>query len=153
MLSKNKKNVFAVFTFVLGLISIYFPVLAASSSEGWQIPTDTNLPDRPVADILLSVIEWAIILIGIIGVIIFIYAGFMYLTSQGESDRIEQAKRIVLWGVVGIAVSILGLIAVRTVDDLLRGNGSSTSGSGPTSAPAPAPSPSSGGAMPTAPGM
>ncbi len=150
MLLKNKKAALAFLAMFLGVITIYFPTLAANSGEGWQIPQNTNLPDRPVADILLSIIDWAIILVGILGVIIFIYAGFMYLTSQGETDKIEQAKKILIWGIVGIVVSVLGLIAVKTVDGLLRGDGSTGGGGGGGASTS---SPSDGGAMPTAPGM
>jgi|GEM_PF-969511 len=72
--------------------------------------------------ILLTFINWAIIIIGLLGVIAFIYGGFVYLTAQAESRKLEQAKKIIIYAVVGIVVAILGLVAVRTIDSLMRGN-------------------------------
>ena len=134
---------------------VFSPIRAAVSQEGWNPDSlkVTNLPDRPVKDILLTFIDWAIIIIGLLGVIVFIYGGFVYLTAQGEPDKIEQAKKIIIYGIVGIVVSILGYVAVKTINDLLVGNAGG--GGAPTSgAPGPSTPPTgTGGPMPVAPTM
>lgn len=116
---------------------------AATSQEGWSVPEVPGLPDRPVASILLTFIDWAIMMIGVLAIIIFIYGGFIYLTAQGETQKIEQAKKIILYAVVGIAVAVLGLVAVRTVDSIMKGN-ASPQGAGPSS-PSDTPAPPSSG--------
>ena len=64
----------------------------------------------------LAFINFAIMGIGILGVIMFIYAGFQYLTASGDDAKITKAKNTLLYAVVGVAVAVLGLVAVRTVD-------------------------------------
>jgi len=139
------------------------PVYAAVSQGGWDVNSlkgATNLPDRKPEEIMLTVIDWAIVIVGLLCVIIFIYGGFLYLTAQGETDRIETAKKVIIYAVIGVAVSVLGYVAVKTVNDILVGN-VSTGGGGATGAPsgAPAspaggpPADTGGGALPVAPGM
>lgn len=165
MLTKIKK-ITSLATLAITAVSI--PVYAAVSQEGWSVNnyTSTGLPNREVSDILLSVIEWAIIIVGLLCIIVFIYAGFLYLTAQGETDKIETAKKVLIYAVVGVVVSILGFVAVKTVNDLLVGNTGSGTGTGagapaaspsaagsPSGTGAPAPGPGQGGALPVAPGM
>jgi hypothetical protein len=125
----------------LMLLFIFSPIRAAVSQEGWnpEALKVTRLPDRLVAPILLDFIGWAIIIIGLLGVIIFIYAGFLYLTAQGETDKIETAKKVLIYAIVGIVVAVLGYVAVKTINDILVGN---VGAGGATGAP-----------MPVAPGM
>lgn len=111
------------------LVFVAMPARAVVSQEGWDPNAiagsiaGKGLPDPQGGffTILLTFIDWAVILIGILGVIVFIYGGFIYLTAQGETDNLERAKKIILYAIVGIAVSVLGLVAVRTIDSIMRG--------------------------------
>jgi len=40
-------------------------------------------------------------------VIMFIVAGFMFLTARGDPEKTDTARQAILWGVVGIVVGIL----------------------------------------------
>jgi len=139
------------------LVAIFAPVYAAVSQEGWDPDSlsVTKLPDREIDQILLDFIGWAVIIIGLLGVIIFIYGGFLYLTAQGETARLETAKKVIIYAIVGIAVAVLGYVAVKTVNDLLMGN--VNTGGGGSGAPADSSSapggPGGGGTMPVAPDM
>jgi len=119
-----------------GGIIFYTVALAAASQEGWDPDAlagsigGKGLSTRSVSEILLSVIDWALIIIGLLGVLTFIYAGYLYLTAQGEEDKISTAKRVVIWAVAGIAVAVLGFVVVKTINDLLVGGGSSGAGGG-----------------------
>jgi len=47
------------------------------------------------------------IIIGVVGAIsllMFIYGGFLWLTSAGKSDRIEEGKKTLLWATLGLVV-------------------------------------------------
>lgn len=168
-----KKGLKIILPLIL-VISFHPVALAAVSQEGWNPESlkSTNLPDRKVDEILLTFIDWALIIIGLLGVIVFIYGGFIYLTAQGETTALERAKKIIIYAVVGIAVAVLGYVAVQTIDDILKGKtGSGGGGSPSNSAPAnyaipptgssappsggstPSPSAGSEAPLPVAPGM
>jgi len=40
-------------------------------------------------------------------VIMFIYAGFIFLSASGDPSKVAEARRAVLWGVIGVAVGLL----------------------------------------------
>jgi len=41
-------------------------------------------------------------------VVAFVFAGIMFLTAQGDPNKLTLAKNAFLWGIVGIVVAILG---------------------------------------------
>jgi len=151
------------------VFAIATPAFAAVSQEGWNVDNlkVTNLPDRPVSEIMLTFIDWAIIIIGLLCIIIFIYGGFLYLTAQGEEGKIETAKKVIIYAVIGVVVSVLGYVVVKTVNDILVGSAGSGGGSAaesaaptgaPSGAPAGAPAAPAGPSgttapMPVSPGM
>ncbi len=121
----------------LFFICLLFLLFKEAGADGWDPGSlkVTGLTDRSLFSILTSVVNWAITFIGILAVIIFIYGGFIYLTSQGESDKIEQAKKIILYAVVGVIVSILGFVAVSTIDSIVSGRGVNTGSPNQDSSP------------------
>ena len=123
-MSKQIKKLLVIAGTLVVNILVFATASAAVSQEGWNPKKyeETGLSGASVENILLTFIDWAIIIVGLLGVIVFIYGGFVYLTARGESDEIEKAKKVLLWGVVGIAVSVLGLVAVKTVDYIIQGN-------------------------------
>ncbi len=67
-----------------------------------------------IIDRFLTIVVWPIFL-GVV-VIMFIYAGFLFLTAQGEPGKVSEAKKALIWAVVGIIVAIFafssyGLVA------------------------------------------
>jgi cytochrome bd-type quinol oxidase subunit 2 len=52
-------------------------------------------------------IKSALALLGIVFVVLIIYAGFLYLTSQGKEDQIKTAKKIMFYAIIGITIIII----------------------------------------------
>ena len=100
-------------------------VNAAVSQDGWDTTSmeETNLSGESVFDILVSFTSWSITLVGIVCVIVFIYGGFLYMTAQGENDKLQQAKKVIIYAVVGVVVAVLGLVIVQTVNSIFGGGG------------------------------
>lgn len=86
-----------------------------------------NLPDpgpsqgHPIAEVLTRVLNWLLAVFGALAIISFIIAGILYLTAQGDPRTLERAKKALVWGIIGVAVGLAGLVIVRTIDALLRG--------------------------------
>ena len=100
--------------------------LFESLMNGWD--KVGNLPDptgnsggHPIAVILEKVLNWLLGIFGLLAVISFIIAGFLYLTAQGDEQQIQKSKKALLYGIVGIVVGLMGLIVIKTIDALLRG--------------------------------
>ena len=50
-----------------------------------------------------------------ISVIMFVVAGILFITSNGEPGKITTARHAVIWGAVAIIVASLAFILVQTV--------------------------------------
>ena len=62
-----------------------------------------------------NVINVLMMLLGAIAVIVIIYGGFPYVTSQGDAAKVTAAKRTILYAVIGIIVALLAYAIVQFV--------------------------------------
>lgn len=44
--------------------------------------------------------------LGIVFVVLVVYAGFLYLTSQGESKNVDKAKKLLTQSVIGLVIIV-----------------------------------------------
>lgn len=52
---------------------------------------------------------------GIIAVGVMVYGGFVYLTAQGDPSRAKRGRDVILYGLVGLAVTLLAFAIVAFV--------------------------------------
>lgn len=43
---------------------------------------------------------------GIIAVVMIMYGGYQYITSGGESSKVQDAKKTITWSVIGLIVTV-----------------------------------------------
>ena len=74
-------------------------------------PTSVTIPNPiPCADatcVISQVIKYVLGSIALIATGMFIWGGFLMLTSAGNSKRVDQAKETLAWAAIGIVVIIL----------------------------------------------
>ena len=56
--------------------------------------------------VVANIIQWAMTLVGTLSLIYGIYGGYMILTSEGESEKIETGKSTLLTSTIGIIVAL-----------------------------------------------
>lgn len=76
---------------------------------------------KSIYDILLDVLRFLLTIIGVLALISFVVGGFQYLTSAGDRTKSENAKKIVLYSIIGILVSGSGVIIIRQIFKFLAG--------------------------------
>jgi hypothetical protein len=125
------KNKIAIFFLMLGFIFLGGKVLAVTcpssgswdSSSGVCIPSSTGLPspsgDSPLATVINNVMKWLLLVVGSIAIIAFVISGIQYLTSAGDQNAIENAKRNMWWSIVGVVVALVGIIILNFVFTML----------------------------------
>ncbi len=59
-------------------------------------------------------------------IIMFIWAGFMYLTANGDPAKVALANRAIIYGVIGIVVAVMGFSAVNLIKTLVPSTGACT---------------------------
>ncbi len=58
-------------------------------------------------------------LIGIVALILVLYAGFLWMTSQGEAEKIKKAKNIMLYAVIGIFVIFAAYAILKFIFNII----------------------------------
>jgi len=101
--------------FLLGLIAFFAPLATYAASL-----------ENPLGDIkdpqalALRIVQVFLGFLSLIGLIMFIYGGFLMLTSAGNVERIKKAKGTLVWAAAGI-ITILGSYTILSfVFNLLK---------------------------------
>ena len=65
--------------------------------------------------IVLTIINFFLGFLGLLAVVMVIYGGFLYVSSAGNEENVNKAKKILLYAVVGIVVIIVSFALVNTL--------------------------------------
>ena len=80
------------------------PALLLADINPGAAPNQQNINVTQIVNLILNFI-WPLF-IGF-AVIMFIVAGFTFLTAQGDAAKVGAARQAVLWGVVGVVVGVI----------------------------------------------
>ena len=116
------------------LVSAAGPALAISDVE-----KDINEQLQPIADVydsssdideetfaetLAKIIKIVLGLLGIIFLILIIYAGFVWMTSSGNEEKVGRAKGIMMAAIIGVTIIIAAyIITIFVIQNLLEATG------------------------------
>jgi len=79
-------------------------------------PTLTNpLGTSDVREIVGRVISAALSVVGSLALLIFIYGGFLWLTSRGDTKMVTKGKDTMIWAILGLVIIFGAYVIVRTV--------------------------------------
>lgn len=70
---------------------------------------------RSAADILLSVLNFLLGIVGILAIIFLVVGAIMFLGATGDMNRIGVAKKIIQYALLGIVVALASLVVVRQI--------------------------------------
>lgn len=74
--------------------------------EEAELATSGGTPSRELTEVIGEVIAVALGLLGVIFLILTIYAGFLWATSQGAEDKVKKAKSILSNSVIGLVITL-----------------------------------------------
>ena len=103
-----------IFFIVCSLVLFFSPSLSAFAvgdlvSGKKNLTAVANLAGTTNDDLSVSVgtlINGALTLVGIIFLILMVYAGFLWMTARGEEDQIEKAQKIIYGTVIGLVIVV-----------------------------------------------
>ncbi|MBU0597343.1 hypothetical protein KJ641_04565 [Patescibacteria group bacterium] len=61
---------------------------------------------QSVGTIVGQIIKVALTLVGLIFLVLTVYAGFMWMTARGEPDKVEKAKKIISSSLIGMFIVV-----------------------------------------------
>lgn len=108
----NKKITVLLF-FFLAVIFLLPHVVSAQDVYGLNDLTNTNLGTRDLRDTIAGVINIFLGFLGILATLIILYGGYVWMTSGGNADKIDKAKRIIINGVIGLIIILSSYAIAR----------------------------------------
>lgn len=76
--------------------------------------------EKPVTDVVATVIQVLIWAVAIVCVIVIIVSGLRYIMAAGDTSKIEQAKNSLLYAIVGLLAALLSFAIVYFVTDIFK---------------------------------
>lgn len=108
---RAKKNLYFIATLtVLGLpLIVASPALAASGDIA-QVET-----------FIRNIIKVIAGLAGLVATGFFVVGGFTYITSSGNPEHLDRAKRTLLWAAIGLGITIAAFVISNIITDIATG--------------------------------
>lgn len=75
--------------------------------------SQVGLGDNDLQDTIAQLINVALGFLGIVAVIIILFGGFKWMTAGGNDEKVGEAKRLIIAGIIGLAI-ILSAYAITT---------------------------------------
>lgn len=99
------------------LLSLSIPAIVSAQGNGGTDPCPAGQLCNPVkypniTAFLLAILDIAIQYGAILIVFFIVFAGFKFVTAQGNTDKISDARKMLTWIVVGAFV-LLGVYVIR----------------------------------------
>ena len=67
-----------------------------------------------------NLIQWTIAMAGIAAAIFVVYGGISYITSQGDPGKLQKAKQMILYALIGLIICALAEIITAFVSNTIR---------------------------------
>ncbi len=126
MKSKTLKQVLIVFGLMIGALSLMsiIPSAAAAVISGGDQPTELSSitgGESSIRQLALRIVNYFLTFLGLIAVIMVIYGGITYVIAGGEEEKIGEAKKIIMYALVGLVIILLSFALVNTVLGAAKG--------------------------------
>lgn len=109
MIRRREMGIVALIV-ALGLpIILASPALAASGDV------------TQVENFIRNIIKVIAGLAGLVATGFFVAGGFMYITSSGNPEHLDRAKRTLLWAAIGLGITIAAFVISNIITDIAYG--------------------------------
>lgn len=116
----------AIFAFLFSAI-VVLPVSAQDIgldyAENFELQTSNETNPQQMA---VDIVKYLMTFLGIIAVVIILLGGFKWMTAAGNEDKVAEAKKLIIAGVIGLIIILCAFAIVTFVvnitNDTLSGN-------------------------------
>ncbi|MBI5765919.1 hypothetical protein HZA71_01685 [Candidatus Falkowbacteria bacterium] len=134
--SSITKILLVVFLVIFLFLILPTTTWAQNLNLGLESARGIGLGETPLKVIIARIVQIILGFLGILTVILIMYAGFIWMTAAGDERKIEKAKKILLDAIIGLIIILAAFIIVSFI---LRswetGGGGGPGGRGPGGGP------------------
>ncbi|MFH1255261.1 MAG: IPT/TIG domain-containing protein [bacterium] len=128
-MQKSKIKIYFIFACVaIAMLAFsHFASAAAGSDVGLEPAAGIGLANSDPRIIAANIIRMILGFLGIAAVCLIIYAGWLYMTAEGEEEKVEKAKKILIGASIGMAICLASFaIASFVLNRLMDASGAET---------------------------
>jgi len=91
----------------------------APSGPVWPVTFSNPINATTFEELIVSIINWLLAIIGSIVLLFIIIGGIMYMTAAGNEEQIKRAKRILFYTILGFAVVLISYSLIQEIKKIL----------------------------------
>jgi len=107
-------SIIAIIPVLLGTLLPHVGYAACTNKDGLSYCLENPIAFNSIQDLLVAILNLIIVIATPIIVIFIIFAGFKYVTAQGNPGEIEKATKALTYAVIG-GVLIIGAVAISQI--------------------------------------
>jgi len=108
-----------VLLFILLLSPVFVKADLVLNDNLSQFQTGAGIGQAKIGTVVGKVTKAVLSILGLVALIIFIFAGFQWMTSGGNKEKIQGAQKLMSSAVIGLVIIILAYAIVIFVVDSL----------------------------------
>jgi Type IV secretion system pilin len=109
----NKKTLSSI---VIGVLAS--PIIAFAQMQG-TAPGGYGSAPTSLTDLVGNIEKLMGLVFGGIAVVMFVIAGILFLTAQGDPEKVQSARSAFIWGVAGVIVGLIAFSIVAIVSSVI----------------------------------
>lgn len=82
--------------------------------------TDDTIKNINANELVTSLIQWVVGISGVVAAIFLVLGGVSYMTSSGDTTKLQKAKNTILYAIIGLIVVALAEIITAFVSNIIR---------------------------------
>ena len=116
MFKKRKNTLLLSLLFIIGIF--VFPLI---SSAQILVPQLDGLTTADIKIVAGSIIQLFLGLLGLIALVIILIAGFKWMTSGGNEEKISEARKMLIAGIVGLIIILASYVITSFILESIQG--------------------------------
>jgi hypothetical protein len=133
-----KTKIFSIVSAIVLLLNLSVVCLTTTPVFATDVNTDIHDQLDPIQEVygnsevdsgtlsetVAKIIKIILGFLGVIFIVLIIYAGFLWMTSGGNEEKVKTAKKIITAAIIGTAIILCAYaITVFVIDNLVRATG------------------------------
>ena len=106
------------------IFGLFFAILMLSApyALALEIPNPLGPQNQTIPQLIDKIATWLLGIGATIGVIIVLYAAFLFMTSGGSAERVTMARKTLWYAIIGLAILLLAKGVTALIENILKGN-------------------------------
>jgi len=88
-------------------------LLRVDDGSGDTIGDVAGLGEADLATVIATIIRAILGFLGVVAVVIILWGGFLWMTSGGQDEKVRNARKLIIMGIIGLAI-VLAAYAIAS---------------------------------------